>query len=222
MSSKKKFNRGSEQQKKTHKNKKFTVKQGNKLNTSSIIPTDIERSIPYTAELYDDGDSQRVEDSDDDFLSNCNVRSPRLKMDSHRKMNDVSNKQNMSTTFVRSTSEKEHDRSKGEGIINVLDKNISLGVSGDGTPSKLNIMDQHAASVTPVLRRSPNLKFFQNDGASSSRTAHPKNAIYSLSRAYQSGDIHANIDGPSCFHKTEDCRTSTHQPTTKPASNQQG
>ncbi|KAL2546354.1 hypothetical protein Fot_15587 [Forsythia ovata] len=92
LSSQKKISRGSQARKKTQKKKKFNLL----LKTSVIKPTDNERSMPNTADLYGDRDGQRVEDSDDDFLSHCNIRSSRLKMGNkhvtssrHRKSDDV-------------------------------------------------------------------------------------------------------------------------------------
>ncbi|KAL2463084.1 hypothetical protein Fot_54321 [Forsythia ovata] len=116
----------------------------------------------------------------------------------------------------------ESDRSKGKGIVNVPVKNRSLGVSGDLTPSILTIKEQHAVSVTPILRRSPRLKIFQSDVTSSGRTTYPKNAIHLLSRAYQGADVNGNVNGPSCFQNIKSCQPNTHQPSTDAASNQEG
>ncbi|KAL2514675.1 Uncharacterized protein Fot_28646 [Forsythia ovata] len=89
------------------------------------------RRILFT--LYGDGDDQRVEDSDDDFLSNRNVRSQRLKMghkqgssNSHRKMDDVSTKLGRKTN-VRSHRAASQDRvMRSHGIKTIGAKYLPL------------------------------------------------------------------------------------------------
>ncbi|KAL2546353.1 hypothetical protein Fot_15586 [Forsythia ovata] len=56
----------------------------------------------------------------------------------------------MSTSLLHSTNAREQDRSKEKCIVNVLDKNRSLGMSGDVTPSMPTTKDQQTASVTLV------------------------------------------------------------------------
>ncbi|KAL2479856.1 Uncharacterized protein Adt_32822 [Abeliophyllum distichum] len=63
------------------------------LHTSSIKPTDAERSMDYATGFYGDSIGQRVEDSDDDSLYLCDVRSPRLKSGCQRTPTDESKKQ---------------------------------------------------------------------------------------------------------------------------------
>ncbi|KAL2505259.1 hypothetical protein Adt_20880 [Abeliophyllum distichum] len=116
----------------------------------------------------------------------------------------------MATTIVHSTNARGHDISKGKGIFKVPDNYQNLGMRVDVKPSMLTIKAQHAASVTPVLQRSPRLKIFQNGAASSSHTTHPNNAQHSLSRAYQGGDLDANDDGHSCFQNIKSYQSNVH------------
>ncbi|KAL2549389.1 Uncharacterized protein Fot_10919 [Forsythia ovata] len=147
----------------------ISVKQGNKLHTPSIRPLDFEKSQSYIVDLYDDGHDQRVEDSNVDFLYQCNVRrSPRLKIgynqvnsSSHRTSDDVSIKQDMASTIVHSTNARDRDKSKGKRILIGHEQCRSLVVNGDVTPSILTTKAQNAAYVTPMLRRSPRLKNFK-------------------------------------------------------------
>ncbi|KAL2549408.1 Uncharacterized protein Fot_10938 [Forsythia ovata] len=170
ISSQKKINRVCEARKKApNKKLNLLVKQGNKLHTSLIRPANIEKSQSYIADLYDDGRDQRVEDSNEYFLYQCNVRrSPRLKIghnqvnfSCHRTPDDVSIKQDIASTIVHSTNAKEQDKSKGKRILIGHEQCRSLVVNGDVTPSILTTKDQNVAYVTPVLRRSPWLKNFK-------------------------------------------------------------